>query len=237
MKHTENVQAFEKLLGFCTGLGGKYKPGNQNLQVTVMQSVLAKAQQALNELRAAANVRKQAMIHRNNVYAKAEATASGISHVLRVSEADPQIIGYASRVFAKIYRGVPGSAAHNPANAEEKSTERSGFGQDFNSRLQRFSDLVDMVARDPHYKALDGRYTVAALWNQVEELRAAQEAMKEAEMAWKQALINRNTLFYTAPQSLWYLMMTVKSYFRATLGAADPDYKLIKGLSFTKKIK
>lgn len=236
MKHTENVQAFEKLLGFCTGLGGKYKPGNQNLHVTVMQSVLAKAQQALNELRAAANVRKQAMIHRNNVYAKAEATASGISHVLRVSEADPQIIDFAAKVNRRMYRGVSGSVFQLPANAEEKLVKKSGYGHDFESRLQRFSDLVDMVGRDPHYTPGGARYAVAALWKQVAELRAALVAVKEAELAWKQALSKRDTLFYSGPQSLNYLMLTVKSYFRAELGAADPDYKLIKGLRFTKLI-
>ena len=237
MKHTENVQAFEKLLGFCTGLGGKYKPGNQNLHVTVMQSVLAKAQQALNELRAAANVRKQAMIHRKNVYAKAEATASGISHVLRVNEADPQIIGFANRVFAKISRGVAGSNLPVPANAEEKSVKKSGYGHDFDSKLQRFSDLVDMMARDPHYTPGGARYAVAALWQQVDDMRAAQGAVKEAELAWKRALSKRDTLFYRGPQSLRYLMVMLKSYFRAELGAADPDYKLIKGLRFTKLIK
>jgi len=32
MSHVKNMQSFEKLMGICTGLGGNYNPGKQNLE-------------------------------------------------------------------------------------------------------------------------------------------------------------------------------------------------------------
>ena len=38
-----NMQSFEKLLGICTGFGGKYNPGRQNLRVENLSVMLDQA--------------------------------------------------------------------------------------------------------------------------------------------------------------------------------------------------
>ena len=35
MNTIKNMQAFTRLIGYCTGYGGKYNPGRQTLQVGV----------------------------------------------------------------------------------------------------------------------------------------------------------------------------------------------------------
>ena len=47
------MQAFGKLTGICTGLGGTYNPGKQNLQVNAMITLLNSAQQAWEEVKEA----------------------------------------------------------------------------------------------------------------------------------------------------------------------------------------
>jgi hypothetical protein len=50
MSHVKNMQAFEKLTGLCTGYGGSYNPGQQNLQVDALIAKLNNAQQVLMEV-------------------------------------------------------------------------------------------------------------------------------------------------------------------------------------------
>lgn len=44
------MQAFEKLMGIYTGYGGQYNPGQQNLQVNALVTLLNNAQQKLSEV-------------------------------------------------------------------------------------------------------------------------------------------------------------------------------------------
>src|SRR5689334_17890746 len=53
MSHIKNMQAFEKLTGVCTGLGGTYNPGKQNLQVQAMSTLLSIAQQSWEDVKQA----------------------------------------------------------------------------------------------------------------------------------------------------------------------------------------
>ena len=50
MTHVSNVQSFEKLLGICTGLGGSYNPGKQNLRVENLTKLLMQANEKLLEV-------------------------------------------------------------------------------------------------------------------------------------------------------------------------------------------
>src|SRR5260221_337769 len=50
MSHVKNLHAFGKLTGICTGYGGTYKPGQQNLQVNALIAMSYNAQQVLGEV-------------------------------------------------------------------------------------------------------------------------------------------------------------------------------------------
>ena len=39
MSHIKNVDAYSRLVGLCTGYGGKYNPGQQNLQPALDKEV------------------------------------------------------------------------------------------------------------------------------------------------------------------------------------------------------
>src|SRR6187549_2030478 len=47
MSHAKNVEAFEKLLGICTGYGEKYKPGSTNLRTESLSDLLTRAKAAM----------------------------------------------------------------------------------------------------------------------------------------------------------------------------------------------
>ena len=50
MTHVSNVQSFEKLLGICTGFGGSYNPGKQNLRIENLTKLLMQANEKLLEV-------------------------------------------------------------------------------------------------------------------------------------------------------------------------------------------
>ena len=49
MSHFKNVQNFDQVIAVCTGLGGNYNPGKQNLQVNALTTLLNNAQLVLTE--------------------------------------------------------------------------------------------------------------------------------------------------------------------------------------------
>ena len=55
------MQAFGKLTGICTGYGGTYNPGQQNLQVNAMTTLLNSAQQAWEEVKEARKAYEEAV--------------------------------------------------------------------------------------------------------------------------------------------------------------------------------
>lgn len=53
MSHIKNLQSFDKVIAICTGLGGNYNPGKQNLQLASLTTLLNSAQAALENIRVA----------------------------------------------------------------------------------------------------------------------------------------------------------------------------------------
>src|SRR5688572_25442550 len=83
MSHNKNVNAFERLAGLCTGYGGAYNPGHQNLQVEALITKLYNAQQAMNEVKKAETAFDVAMNHREMVIEDAKQLSSRVISVLK----------------------------------------------------------------------------------------------------------------------------------------------------------
>ena len=78
MSHTKNMQSFEKLMGICTGLGGNYNPGKQNLQVNAMTTLSTIAQQIGEEVREARKAYDNATNAREQAFSDIRPLSSSI---------------------------------------------------------------------------------------------------------------------------------------------------------------
>src|SRR6478752_2955621 len=105
MSHVKNVHAFEQLKGICTGYGGKYNPGKQNLQVNALTTLLNNAQLALAEMHEARTAYERATNSREVAFKDAPKFASRMYNVLRYSGSDPLTLEDARASIRKL-RGI-----------------------------------------------------------------------------------------------------------------------------------
>jgi chaperonin GroEL (HSP60 family) len=235
MAHSKNVQAFEKLLGVCTGLGGTYKPGKQNLRVSVMHSMLVQAQQALSEVREAKTLYNQATNHRENLFKATDKLASSMYHVLQASGANQLTIEDARRALNRLLNGVRSAGEKEKASVELPASKKwTGFGRDYTARIQHFAQLVDIVSKDADYTPEEQELQVEALLQRVEALQAANTWVLQASLTLAKARSKRNEVLYVAKWSLYKTVRAVKAYVKAIFGATSSTYQLLVAARFTK---
>jgi hypothetical protein len=102
MTHVNNVQSFEKLLGICTGYGGSYNPGKQNLRVENLSNLLMQAREKLLQVSVTKSNHEQAQNDREIAFAEMRQLTSRILAELKSSGALPQTVADATVVVRKI---------------------------------------------------------------------------------------------------------------------------------------
>lgn len=235
MAHSKNVQAFEKLLGVCTGLGGTYKPGKQNLHVSVMHSMLVQAQQALSEVREAKTLYNQATNHREDLFKATDKLASSMYHVLQASGANQFTTEDARRALNRLLKGVRSTGESEATSVEPLPAKKwTGFGRDYTSRIQHFAELVNIVSKDADYAPEEAELRVEVLLQQVEALHAANTRVLQASLTLAKARSKRNEVLYVANGSLYNTVQAVKAYVKAIFGASSSAYQLLVETRFTK---
>ncbi len=236
MAHSKNVQAFEKLLGVCTGLGGTYKPGKQNLRVSVMHSMLVQAQQALSEVREAKTLYNQATNHREDLFKATDKLASSMYHVLQASGANHLTTEDARKALNRLFNGVRSTGENETTSVEPPplSKKWKGFGRDYTARIQHFAQLVDIVSKDADYTAEEVELQVEALLQRTEALQAANTKVLQTSLTLAKARSKRNEVLYVANWSLYKTVRAVKAYVKAIFGATSSTYQLLMAARFTK---
>jgi len=90
MTHIKTVEAFSRLIGFCTGFGDKYDPGNQNLQLTMLTSQLEETRQAIEHIKVAKSNYDNEVNYRKQVFNGLPRLASSILRTLEACRATPE---------------------------------------------------------------------------------------------------------------------------------------------------
>lgn len=236
MSHVKNVQAFGKLTGICTGYGGKYNPGKQNLQVKAMATLTSKAQQAMAEVNEAKSLYDIATNNRVTGFYGLRKLSSSVIALLKVSGAHELTVNDAVTNNRKLW----GSRKVNrKANAEiladpEKRRSTFLYNQDYASLANYFAKIVETVAKEPLYQPNEPYMTVAGLQKKVEELYKLNKAVTEAEIALKQAKRKRDELYYLVDGNLFDTALNAKLYVRGIFGYQSSQHLEVRSLRFTK---
>jgi hypothetical protein len=238
MTHVKNVEAFSRLVGFCTGYGGHYNPGRQNLQVESLTASLTVAQETLRDTIQAKAHYDNVVNSRKQVFETLPKLASSVIRLMEASGAKRETIADALGFFRHLTGRSP-KAAKPPVTAatEPKPTRRSLQQQAYVSKADWFAKLVQVVKMEPLYVANEEPLTKAALEQKVKELYKLNRQVANARVAWSNALVARNKVLYDAPLSLYEMTQAVKKYLRGIFGLNSQQYAQVKALRFTKSIK
>ncbi len=236
MSHVQNMQSFEKLTGICTGLGGNYNPGKQNLQVNAMATQLNIAQQIEEEMREAQKAYDNATNARERRFQNIRKLGSGVYGILKAFGTDPLLLADALNIKRRIW-GAPiaKQTVVDPGNAKEgRPASRPSYGQGYITMAEYFDRLVKTLASESRYRPNEMEFTVASLQQTAAELFQLNKAVMDAEIRLEEVRIKRNTVYYIAPENLIETAVAVKTYVRSVFGFQSQQHQQLQKLRFTK---
>jgi len=241
MTHVSNVQSFEKLLGICTGYGGSYNPGKQNLRVEILSDLLKQAQDKLLQVSIAKSNHEQAQNEREIAFTEMRALTSRIMAELRSSGALPQTIADAS-VMARRIRGYSkadkaGITAEKGKASEPETASRKRNSADFANSAAYLEKLLQTLGNEPRYQPMNPELQLETLQAMLTRLRSLNAAVVNAYAAWSNARHERTTFLYLGPECLHNTAMAMKHQVQATFGFNSEAHALVRKVHFTKLIK
>lgn len=236
MSHVKTMQAFGKLKGICTGLGGAYNPGQENLQVKALTTLLFNAQQVMDEVNVTQTVYDNVTNSRELAFKDVQKLGSRICSILRSCGAHPLTLADAfsrnRQLQGRRVRTRPPVPA--PVEGEEIKSLSRIYGKDYATKAYHFARLVETVSAEPNYRPNEEELTVESLEQKVLELRSLNEMVMKTRQRLSQLRKQRNKLFYEGPGSLVAIAKAVKYYVRGVFGFnSDPHADLVK-VSLTK---
>ncbi|NOS93749.1 MAG: hypothetical protein HOP30_17660 [Cyclobacteriaceae bacterium] len=236
MSHIKNVEAFGKLTGICTGYGGKFKPGNPNLQAHVMSALMNNARQVMSEVHSAKTEYDNATNTRELTFKDIKRLGTRIISALKANGAGKLTIADAQASVRK-FNGTKSArkVAEKPnAEGELQTKVRRARGLDFISVAENFAKLVETVSADSSYHVNEMEFSVNNLRSLSSTLIALNDLVNDTTAKLNRARSKRDNLLYGREGNLVDTGMAAKQYVRSALGPKSDEYSEIKQIRFTK---
>lgn len=228
--HAKNVANFETEISFCTAYGTAYNPSKKTLKLEALNALLTQSRTSLSEIVNAKNQLDLRINERQIKFNPLKPTATRIINALEATDASSQTIADAKSINNKI-QGRRSSA--KPKDGEEVRTI-STSQQSYDSLLDNFSKLIDLVSSEPSYTPNEEELKVATLTAYTQELQTANTNVINANTAYSNAMISRDKTLYATDTGLIDTALNVKKYVKSVFGATSPQYKQISKLEFKR---
>lgn len=228
---------FRKLINVCTGFGSAYNPQNPALQVSALETQLADAQTSI------ANVDALLPTYLTAASVRQERIAIIMPLATRV-QATALVLGLPSSIMTRIkevVRKIRGKRLHNlpektATNNEAEQTKRTSVAQtSFNEKIERFSQLIDLVGSQPQYNPVETDLSVTAMTALLNELREANSAVMQTVVPLNSARQERDRRLYAPKTGVMDTALLVKEYVKAIFGAVSVQYREVQHIKFRNR--
>jgi hypothetical protein len=231
MNTIKNMQAFTRLIGYCTGYGGKYNPGRQTLHVGELQAQLEAVRQVLE-------VVKETKVHFNDeVNARKQAfddlpkLAARVIRALKAFGASEEKMADARQYFRNITgRRLSAKPIEPGATVEPVPVRRSQMQLAYVNRADWFEQLVQTASTHPGYQPNEPELSIEGLNSKVKELHTCNQRVVDARVAWSNARVKRDKLIRDKEESMMLTSRAVKDYLGAIFGFNSLEYGQVKGI-------
>lgn len=234
--HAKNVANFADLIAYCTAYGTTYNPSKTALQLTSLNTLLTSAQTELSNVTTAKNAFDTVTGDRQLAFEPLKSLATKVFNYLSVTDATDQIIADAKTINNKLQgKRSKNTNPENPDNGQPSTDNQISISrQSYDMLTENFSAYIDLVSSVPSYTPNETELTTASLTTFHANLQTANTNVINAEVAYSNARISRNTILYAESTGLVDIASDVKKYVKAIFGATSPQYKQISGIKFTK---
>ena len=235
MKTIQKWQAFNELIGYCSGFGGKYNPGRQNLRIENLQAqkeavslVLEKVKETKVHFINEVNERKQ-------VFAQLPALSTRVLRAMEASGASAERLSSARMLVNSILgktKNAPAAVTKEGTPSEGVIAKRSSLSMSYWAKVDAFSQLVKMITSEPLYQPNEPELSLGGLTRKLEELEAMNQRVTQAQVQWSNAITRRDNELEGSENSMTGSARLVKIYLISIFGFNSPEYQQVKGIKF-----
>ena len=171
MSHVKNVEAFTRVVDFCTGFGGNYNPGRPTLQIDALTTQLSHIQSAMDQVKIAKADYDRHVDERKQAFDQVPKLLAGTLRRLEASGTKPEYLENARAHVHRFIGASPKTRSAIPSEQVESAPGPKGRLQlAYVAKADAFSKLVQSLKTEPLYQSREPQYTVAGLEAKVLEL-------------------------------------------------------------------
>jgi hypothetical protein len=241
MSHINNVQSFEKLLGICTGYGGTYNPGQQNLRVENLSDLLMRAREKLLQVSVAKTSYENAQNSREVAFEEIRTLAPRILAELKSADVLPEMVNDAALMVKKMLgyysAAKPSDSVETPASSAINNPgagRRRSRGSDFGNTVGNFEKLIQTLASAPLYQPTIDELQLDILQANLATLQSLNTEVVRTAAELGKARRERNAILYQGRSSLCSTAKAVKQKVKATFGSRSEAFTATSKIRFTK---
>ena len=158
--HAKNVANFEDLISFCIGYGAAYNPVNANKKIPALQAKQTAALAAIQTVKTTKTAFDNSTNAREIIFETLKKLSTRIVNALEATTATTQTIDDAKTVNRKMQGKRAGSSSKLASantttvtvpNAAPAVTTISVSQQSFDSLIDNFTKLIQVVSTEPAY--------------------------------------------------------------------------------------
>ena len=240
--HAKNVANFEDLISFCTGYGTAYNPSKAAIQLPALNTLYSNAQNALAGLISSKIVFDNATNARQAAFEPLKKLATRIVNALDATEATDALLKDARTINSKIQGKRSGklTKADSGITADETVETAKTISvsqQSFDSLIENFAKLIELVSSEPSYTPNETELQVSTLTTTLGDLKAKNTEVVNSYTNYSNARITRDSILYATNNGLVDTALEVKKYVKSVFGATSPQFKQVSGLEFKKRKK
>lgn len=213
-----------------------YQPNNGILKTGNLETRLAAASGAVDDIGVKIAPNKRAIDERQEAFKEAVALVRDSRNILKSSGASEATLEDAD-TFSRKVLGLRKSEAkvvdpNAPTATAEKSHSASQLSYD--AILGNFRSYTEIVKNEPLYNPNEAEFKTSSLDATGDDLEAKNNAVSTTFVPLNSARELRDTLLYTGENNLCDVAGLVKAYVRGVHGATSQFYKTVNALSFKR---
>jgi len=234
--HSKNVANLEDLISYCTAFGVTYNPSLAALQLGSLTTLKTTADAAITATVNAVTNYKTAVSNRQIAFKNLRQLAPRIISALKASGTSPQTLANANAIYKKLMgRTKKVSTSTLPKIGDGATTIAvtiSTSQQSYDSRIEFFTALIDLVSNVSSYSPNETNLTVASLNSFLTNLKTVNTAVITTTTTLDTARSFRNSILYNAATGLVIIAREVKNYVASIYGKGSTEFKNVNKIKF-----
>lgn len=237
--HSKNVANLEDLISYCTAFGVVYNPSSVALQLASLTTLKTTADAAITTTVNAVTNYKTAVNNRQIAFKNLKQLAPRIINALKAGGVSPQTFTNANAIYKKLMgrtKKVSNSTLPKTAKTIDSIAPTaltiSTSQQSYDSRIEFFTALIDLVSNVSSYTPNEIALTLASLNSFLFNLKTVNTAVITTTTTLDNARSNRNSILYTATTGLVVIAREVKNYIASIYGKSSDEFKNVNKIKF-----